>query len=883
MQTRRESTPYRPHPVDLPRPRIEGRFLFAGEEKFLVRGVTYGPFGPDGREFANPARVDKDFHLMRLCGINAIRTYTLPPGWLLDAAARHGLRVMAGLAWEQHVAFLEDPDPAHRILSRARTEVDRVRGHPSILCYAVGNEIPAPIVRWHGPARVEAFLERLYRVVKEADPGALVTYVNYPTTEYLAELPFLDFLSFNVYLEREGDFRKYLARLQNLAGDRPLLMAELGMDARSHGEDVQAEALDWQIRAAFEGGCAGAMVFSWTDEWYRGGEAIREWAFGITTEERRPKPALHAVRRAFRSHPFAEQRPQPFVSVVVCSYNGAATIRETLEHLSRLRYPAYEVIVVDDGSTDATSEIASEFDVHLIRTSNRGLSRARNTGLAAASGEIVAYIDDDAFPDPDWLTFLAATFGETDHVGVGGPNVPPADDGFVARCVARAPGGPIHVLLSDTEAEHLPGCNMAFRVDALRSIGGFDPRFRSAGDDVDVCWGLQEKGWTLGFNPAAVVQHRRRDSVQGYWRQQRGYGRAEAMLERKWPEKYNPVGHVSWSGRLYNGPGWGLFPGTRRRIYQGTWGSAPFQRAEDGPPGVPSILTALPETWGLVGALSLLGGLGVLWSPLLWAIPVALLLAFVLLGVTLRNAWSACRNEAEKGTRERFRNVALTAWLHFIHPVARLTGRMSDGLAPWRRYVPARLERDLERTVSVWSEMWRAPEWWLRSLEEGLRNQGILIRRGGAYDRWDLEARSGALGFVRILMAVEEHGRGRQLARFRFEPRWGLFAFLGVAFGTALALSALLHGAWIASLILGGVALLLGLGCRQEHAAAMGRATRIVRALPSSAVTARQQGERTHGEKTPKGRRPWARYGEAAPAGNGSTAGVLPAITGTDG
>src|SRR5439155_19857996 len=98
------------------------------------------------------------------------------------------------------------------------------------------------------------------------------------------------------------------------------------------------------------------------------------------------------------------------------------------------------------------------FRSRLIRTPNRGLSSARNTGLVAATGEIVAYLDDDAYPDPHWLTYLAATFLSTSHAGVGGPNVAPAGDGPIAECVARAPGGPVHVLVTDREAEHIPGC-----------------------------------------------------------------------------------------------------------------------------------------------------------------------------------------------------------------------------------------------------------------------------------------------------------------------------------------------------------------------------------------------------------------------------------------
>src|SRR5207249_5771317 len=83
--------------------------------------------------------------------------------------------------------------------------------------------------------KVERYLERLYRIVKEEDPDGLVTYVNYPTTEYL-RLPFLDFVCFNVYLESQHRFEAYLARLQNIAGDRPLLMSELGLDALRNGE-----------------------------------------------------------------------------------------------------------------------------------------------------------------------------------------------------------------------------------------------------------------------------------------------------------------------------------------------------------------------------------------------------------------------------------------------------------------------------------------------------------------------------------------------------------------------------------------------------------------------------------------------------------------------
>src|SRR5437899_4319943 len=160
----------------------------------------------------------------------------------------------------------------------------------------------------------------------------------------------------------------------------------------------------------------------------------------------------------------------PSVSVVVCTFNGASTLRACLDGLGALDYPDYEVIVVNDGSTDATAAIAARYPVRLITTENRGLSSARNAGLRAATGEIVAYIDDDARPDRHWLQYLASTFMEGDYAAVGGPNFTPPDDAAVADCVANAPGGPIHVLLSDRHAEHIPGCNMAFRRSALHEL-----------------------------------------------------------------------------------------------------------------------------------------------------------------------------------------------------------------------------------------------------------------------------------------------------------------------------------------------------------------------------------------------------------------------------
>jgi len=810
---------------------VAGKFLEVGGEKFYVKGVTYGTFGPDaeGHPLPDAFTVERDFAQMAANGINAVRIYTAPPRWLLDAAARHGLYVMVGLSWEQHVAFLDDRALARRIEQRVRDAVRGCAGHPAVLCYVLGNEIPASLVRWHGRRRVERFIERLYRAAKAEDPAGLVTYASFPTTEYLC-LPFLDLLCFNVYLESEERLGAYLARLHNIAGDRPLIMGEVGLDSLRNGLERQAETLTWQVRTTFASGCAGIFLFSWTDEWHRGGEEIDDWDFGLTDRRRAPKPALSAVRAAFQSVPFPRGRSWPRVSVVVCTHNGARTIGGCLDGLQGLDYPDYEVIVVDDGSTDATAAISAEYDVRLIRTENHGLSHARNVGLHAASGSIIAYTDDDARPDPHWLTYLAHGFAQSAFVGLGGPNVPPPGDGRMAESVANAPGGPIHVLVSDQEAEHIPGCNMAFRREALDAIGGFDPQFRTAGDDVDLCWRLQERGWKIGFVPAAFVWHHRRDSLRRYWRQQVGYGKAEALLERKWPEKYNAAGHLTWAGRVYGHRLEQAVARRRGRVYQGVWGSALFQSLYGPPVGAWRALPLMPEWFLVVAALVVLSLSGLLWPPLLAATALLALAVALPVAQAVHASREAVYPSAPASRLERLRLRCVTAALHLVQPVARLVGRLGNGLSPWRLSRRVALV-PWTAPIHLWSERWHSADERLRSLDAALIAQRAAPRHGGDFDDWDLEVRGGVLGSTRALLVVEEHGGDKQLTRVRCRPR---FSRVGVGLASLLVLlatAALLDGATLAAGALGSMAVLVAFRAWWEAAFAAAAVDRAVGTL----------------------------------------------------
>lgn len=756
--------------------RTGGKFFFRGHEKVYLRGVTYGPFAPrDGVPFPPREVVLRDLALMRELGVNCLRTFTPPPSWLLDLMAEHGLMVLVGVPWTQHVCFLDDPKVASGIRAEVTAAVRAVGKHSAVAGILVGNEIPPDVVRWHGPQRVARFLRDLYAIAKSSAPEALVSYANFPPTEYL-ELDFVDFVAFNVYLHRETDFRRYLSRLQNVAGTKPLVLTEFGIDSLREGAERQAEILSWQIRAAFECGVAGTFVFSWTDDWFTGGFQVEDWAFGLVGRDRSRKPAFSAVQRLYRSPlPPPLSRP-PKISVVICAYNAERTMDACLASLRELRYPNYEVIVVNDGSTDRTEAIAQRYpQFRLISQSNKGLSVARNVGLEAARGEIVAYTDSDCVVDPDWLTYLAYKFTSSDFVAVGGPNLPPPEDSPTAAYVAAAPGGPTHVLLDDEVAEHIPGCNMAFRKVALEGIGGFDPVHRAAGDDVDVCWRLQDAGYRIGFSPAAQVWHFRRNTIRAYLKQQMGYGQAEAQLYFKHPFRFNMLGQSQWIGRIYGDIGLPLLS-ARPIIYYGVFGRGLFQTLYETPS---SLLAYLPFTleWNLLGVTLLSGALLAGRWRLVAALPLFLtsILAF-------GRAW-----KAEIDPRfDHWRGRLLVAALIYLGPLVRSIQRYlyrlqgQNGAARIQfAGVPQRPTvhwRQREFLLQFWSEHGTDKEHFLHALIQFLAPRKYLVAIDQGWSDHDITIHRGLWSRVELSVAAENHGGNKRLLRTRSRVRASWFS-----------------------------------------------------------------------------------------------------------
>lgn len=761
-------------PPALPRPSVEGKFFRAGEDKYFVKGVSYGPFAPDAANVPLPAReqVEHDFQLLRELNANTLRVYHPPPLWFLDLAAAHGLRVFIDITWPKHLCFLDSPKLQQEARAAVREVVSGTKGHPAVFAYNMANEIPADIVRWSGARRVSAFIENLVDTAKQIDPESLCTFASYPPTEFLRPEN-VDFLAFNVYLHHRRPFENYIARLQMLADSKPLLLGEFGFDSIREGEEQKSEMLAWQIEAAFRGGVAGAMLFSFTDDWVHAGHVIEEWAFGVTNRERAPKPSFCVVQNAYAQAPHFGLPRYPKVSVVVATYNGARTLKSCLDSLSRLKYPDYEVIVVDDGSTDATPEITQRYpQFHYLRQANHGLSVARNSGIAAARGEIVAFTDSDCRADVDWLNYMVGDLLNYDYHAIGGHNFLPPEDSWVAAAVMASPGGPAHVMLTDREAEHVPGCNMAFYKWVLEDIGGFDPLFRKAGDDVDVCWRMLERGYRIGFSPAGFVWHYRRSTVAAYLRQQSGYGEAEALLAHKHPEYFNAFGVSVWHGRIYGSSKHGLIlqPPV---IYHGLFGSGFFQKLYTPEPAhLVMLLTSLEYHAVVTGPLLILS----FPFPFLWPLGVtSLLLSF---SVSIAAAVQA---ELPRKKR-RFWSRPLVALLFFLQPMvrgwARYRWRFNAQSAPRRRAAflsPAGLPPE---QLVYWSLARFDRYKVLGRLLQRLDGEGWQNKPDTGWGKCDLEVYGNRWSRLRLTTVTEELKDGHIL-RCRIENTWSLRAAVG--------------------------------------------------------------------------------------------------------
>jgi GT2 family glycosyltransferase len=767
---------------------VDGKFFRLGGQKFFPKGVSYGPFAPDPPDphFPPPQQAALDFAQIRALEANLLRVHHLPPRWFVDLAADHGLRLLVDIPWPSHLCFADSRQARAEARAAVRAAVSACAGHPAVFAFSLANEIPPDIVRWTGPRAVGDFIDSLAAEARRADPGCLCTFANFPPTEFLRPQS-LDFFSFNVYLHQRPAFKNYLARLQMIADSKPLLLAEFGIDSGREGAAEQAAILSWQIEDAFRAGLAGAIVFSYTDDWWRGGRPVEDWNMGLTTRDRLPKEAFAAVRDQFHLAPDFPLPRVPRVSVVVASYQGASTLPACLDSLDRLRYPDFEVILVDDGSTDDTTKIASAHPrVRYFRhLKNLGLGVARNTGIEAATGEIIAFTDADCRADEDWLRYLVGDLLETGFAGIGGHNLLPPDASPASAAVMVSPGGPAHVMLSDREAEHVPGCNMAFYKWALADVRGFDPIFRRAGDDVDLCWRLQRSGCQIGFSPAGFVWHCRRSTFAAYLRQQRGYGEAEALLVQKHPESFSALGGSIWQGRIYasSRPGILMSPPI---VYHGVFASGMFQ----------TLYT--PQPVGLLSFFSSIEYHVLVTLPLIIisvSFPRLLPLAIVSFCLSLGVCIAAAVQAALPPAKRRWWSRPAVALLFFLQPIVRGWARYRGQLVSFPRnsVPPPTLDslalstgpRSLDH-VSYWAPQGLDRIAFVAAVVKALKGRGWPHKPDSGWSDFDVRIFGNRWTQLELTTVSEEHPRGARLLRCRLRTAWTLRAQM--AFWVVLAI-----------------------------------------------------------------------------------------------
>ena len=760
-----------------------GKFLSRAGSKFFLKGMRLD-LKNQTSDFTAKVELRARLQQLKAGHTTAVILKESEADWATDIAAATGLHTLV------EVPFGADRLLDRKALKSLRLELDEIArrfAHRSgLIGFLLSPAINAGWLRMAGLERVQRTLAKLVRHLKDQAGEALVAVCHQPSTRALAVLE--EDLLYSTVPGMSGlELTNYIVSLHNMAESRPVVI-----EIESGCGDP-----DERIGCAFAAGTAGVVAPAFAAPPRTDALAM----IALAPDEILPFVALNGTC------PPALRQP-PMVSVVICAYNAERTMEACLKSLRELDYPNYEVVVVDDGSRDRTAEISARYpEFRLIRQPNKGLSVARNVGMAAARGEIIAYTDSDCVVDPHWLRLMVGAMTANGFDACGGPNYAPHEEGRIEACVSASPGAPCHVLTAEDRAEHLAGCNMVFRKAVLQQIGGFDPQFTAAGDDVDICWRALDAGFTLGFCPAAFVWHFRRNTVKAYYNQQRGYGKAEAMLYLKYPERFNALGQVMWRGRI---PGLArTMPGARALVSWVKTSSGFFQTIYEPPMG---LLKFLPQTlewntmWAAVLVLSLTAGFT--------AIPALAMLA-------LGPVWAlyyACKAPLEK-CHQSFGSRLMVAFLAFTGPMFRtitryryrMTGALTGkgGVDPMTRQRPVFQLRDRALKLSYWSESGVPRDSLIDRLIRLFTRAGMPVRVDSGWNDYDLEIQPDAWTRVRIKTADEEHEGGKYKTLVQAQVRFSALSKILLALSAVAMGAAAMIGSTSMILILGGLAMVI--------------------------------------------------------------------------
>ncbi len=237
------------------------------------------------------------------------------------------------------------------------------------------------------------------------------------------------------------------------------------------------------------------------------------------------------------------------ISVIVPAYNAADILADCLDALLAQTRAPEEIIVVDDGSSDKTAEIACSKGVVVLTQPNQGPAAARNRGAEQASGDVLLFTDADCAPAPDWVERLIAPFADADVIGAKGAYLS-CQMGVVPRFVQQEYESKYRRLLRQSSIDFIDTYSAAYRRAIFLENGGFDPSFPVPSvEDQDLSFRLARKGYRMVFVPQARVVHRHDANLGEYVRRKSGIGYWKALLLRFLPEKTFADSHTLPSQR----------------------------------------------------------------------------------------------------------------------------------------------------------------------------------------------------------------------------------------------------------------------------------------------------------------------------------------------
>ena len=247
----------------------------------------------------------------------------------------------------------------------------------------------------------------------------------------------------------------------------------------------------------------------------------------MTPAPSRPTPA--------QNPPDRRRSELPFISVIVPVRNGAGTIDDCIASILACDYPAdrHEVLVIDNGSTDATAEVVARHPVRLLSEPRRGVSFARNRGIAEGMGDVFAFIDGDCLADPAWLAELARPFQDPEVGCVAGELRHLPGTTLAERQAVRMLGGWQRYAVNSNPPYAITA-NAAYRREVFESIGHFDTRMPRA-QDVELGLRFSERcPLRLAYSEHAVARHRHRSTQRGFFRQQLGWSYGAGLVAAKY-------------------------------------------------------------------------------------------------------------------------------------------------------------------------------------------------------------------------------------------------------------------------------------------------------------------------------------------------------------